>query len=347
MLFADVNQYNATINESQDRELTELSKLLKTLNANVNLRLDKLQGEFTEHLERSKNYVKVYDFKREKLPNETFDCVPMARIVVQPSICIHDISRDMFVSKSIKNTGVWERLLVRLFMTILDLNPDLQVFDIGAQLGQFTLYAAKLGRTSVAVEPFYDNYVRLHASALRENLTERIILVNNGITDHRGDVAQLKMNPKNIGGQRILDNEEASGDEKNVKDKYSLVTIVLDDLISVLPGDFRQAIMKIDIEGYELKAFRHSANLLKRVEIPVILMEWLGKADKSKFPREEIDDFLNFMQSKGYTCRSVFSLNELNRKSYRSWPNDVIFVLNSYFPTLRQSLNSSGRNIYF
>jgi FkbM family methyltransferase len=347
MLVSDISSnthYTTQINANQDKFMIELSQSLKTLATKLNLRLEKLERELGAQIETNKIHLKLYDFSKEKMPsNETFDCVKMANIVVQPILCVHNITGDRFVSKVIKNEGVWERPVVEFFMKVLQSNPTFQVLDIGAQLGQFTIYAAKLGRTSVAVEPFYDNYIRLHASALQNNLTSRIILVNNGISDRPGEVKELRINHDNIGGQGIKDSEEENKKQNEnssaivlVDKKYLLVTITLDDLVSVLPDNFNKAIMKIDIEGYELKAFRHAANLLKRVEVSVILFEWLGKSDTAKFPEQEIEEFFNFMQSLGYVSRSLSNLDELSEKNHGSWPTDVVFVLDSYSPTLKK-----------
>ena len=37
----------------------------------------------------------------------------------------------------------------------------MHLIDVGANVGVFSLYAAKLGRKVVAVEPLKDNYLRL------------------------------------------------------------------------------------------------------------------------------------------------------------------------------------------
>jgi FkbM family methyltransferase len=340
--FVSKSQNTTEINESQDRLINELSQSFEKLGKTLSQRIERLEKELEKKIESEKVYLKLYDFSREKLPpDEKFDCVRMANIVVEPILCIHDLSRDMYVSTSIKSNGVWERSLVEFLMKVLQSNPAFQFLDIGAQLGQFTMYAAKLGRTSVAVEPFYDNYIRLHASALHDNLTSKIILVNNGISDRRGDIKQLRRNNSNIGGQGIKDSDELN-EKKNISDvakndkKYLLVTITLDDLVPVLPDHFNKAIMKIDIEGYEFKAFRRAIKLLKRVEVPVILMEWLGKSDTARFSTQEVDQFFNFMISLGYVSRSLSNLVELSTQNHGGWPTDVVFVLDSYYPTLKK-----------
>ena len=60
---------------------------------------------------------------------------------------------------------------------------DEQVLDIGANIGYYTLLAAKLGQQVVAVEPVLDSIQRLHHAAYIEDVTERIAVVYNGIAD--------------------------------------------------------------------------------------------------------------------------------------------------------------------
>lgn len=128
-----------------------------------------------------------------------------------------------------------------------------------------------MGRKCVTVEPFYDSYIRFHKSVLLQNLQDKIILLTNGISDKRGEFKKLVFLPKNIGGQELLDD---STDYSNLKsesyiknDKYIVETILLDDIIEVLPSDFYDCIMKIDIEGYEYKAFKKASKLFSKLNI--------------------------------------------------------------------------------
>ena len=137
----------------------------------------------------------------------------------------------------------------------------------------------------------YDNYIRLEKFAIIENSIDKIILINNGISDKRGQRKRLHTHASNIGGQGINDKDVTS---INLNDKYELVTIHMDNLVSIVPEDFKHAIMKIDIEGYE--AFKHAKKLLSKVDVPIIFMEWLGKNDVKLFPDRDVNEFLDFMQ---------------------------------------------------
>lgn len=79
---------------------------------------------------------------------------------------------------------------------------DGQVLDIGANIGYYTLLAAKLGQQVVAVEPVLDSIQRLQHAAHAERVTERITVVYNGIADVRTK-ATLRQSGHNQGDSRI------------------------------------------------------------------------------------------------------------------------------------------------
>lgn len=272
-----------------------------------------------------KEHIRIYNMKSKN--NNSFECLK-SKIVysIQTTLCIHDPKRDAYVSKLIKGGGVWEEIFVNLFLVMLGSSNDINLFDFGAQLGEFTLFAAKLGRKVVAVEPFYDSYVRIHKAAQLENTQDRITLVTNGISDKRGELKRLTLDKTNTGGQSIFRSKsiEPSSLQKNsVKDPFIIETIILDDLITVLPKDFKKAIMKMDIEGMELRALTRASRLFETVNILAIMMEWTFQ---KKYTDKEISIFLDFMYNKGYDVSDPLSMHRLERENYRKWPNDLLWI---------------------
>lgn len=79
---------------------------------------------------------------------------------------------------------------------------DEQVVDIGANIGYYTLLAAKLGQQVVAVEPVLDSIERLQHAAHIEEVTERITVVYNAVADVRMK-ATLRQSGHNQGDSRI------------------------------------------------------------------------------------------------------------------------------------------------
>ena len=273
-----------------------------------------------------KNSLNVYDLHKEN--TNRFDCVKSANMNITTTLCLHDLKRDVFISQNIKSYGSWETQILKNFMKILNSNRNIHVFDIGAHIGQFTLYSAKFGRKVIAVEPFYDNFIRIHKAAQLENLTQNIILVINGISDKRGKLEMLKKNEKNIGGQGIDEKFNSSFIEtsKLLKNKYILRTIELDDLILILPENVQEAIIKIDIEGNEIKAFKKAKKLFDRVKFHAVFIEWMGKNRPSLFKENEINNFLDFMYKRNFICINPLNFLVLDRKFWKFWPGDILFI---------------------
>ena len=98
---------------------SKITILLKNLRSIIN---DQSQND---ELDEIKLHLKVYDLN---IPNNNnFECVKSKKIVVQTTICIHDIQRDIFVSGSIKSAGVWEYGLVELFMRMINSKKNINV----------------------------------------------------------------------------------------------------------------------------------------------------------------------------------------------------------------------------
>ena len=79
------------------------------------------------------------------------------------------------------------------------------VFDIGANIGTFSLYAAKVGGASrvLSFEPFPDNY-RMLSNNVERNQLHVVTCVNQAVAGSRG-IRTLRLDPSDSGshGERI------------------------------------------------------------------------------------------------------------------------------------------------
>jgi len=119
----------------------------------------------------SQRWCSVYNTTPEV--DESFDCI---RLLIKPSttVCLHPDDDDVHVSRHLRQDGLWEPHIVRLFQNLLFQNPHLGVIDIGAHIGQYSLLAATMGRRVVAVEPHVASLRRLH-KAVKINNVERLV----------------------------------------------------------------------------------------------------------------------------------------------------------------------------
>ena len=107
----------------------------------------------------------VYD-ARDELPElvdfaagvDCFDLATTPSVVV----CPYPDTDDRHLSQPLRTHGVWEPHIVRLFQAALLTDSQLGVYDVGANVGQYALLAAAMGRRVVAVEPYRPNIYRLH-----------------------------------------------------------------------------------------------------------------------------------------------------------------------------------------
>ena len=161
-----------------------------------------------------------------------------------------------------------------------------------------------------------------------------ITLVVNGISDKAGEVKRLSTVPKNVGGQSILDSSNMAGllNETVIRsDKYLIETITMNNLVDILPNDYKKVIMKIDIQNYEIKAFKKSDQLFKTLDILAIFLEWDDKKNAKIFPNSnEIEEFLENLYSKNYTPRDPNGYHKLNRNEWKIWPYDIIWVRDDF-----------------
>jgi len=203
---------------------------------------------------------------------------------------------------------------------------------VGAQIGQYSLFAAAMGRKVVTVEPFYDNILRIHKAAFLEKTFKNIILIKNAISNKRNETKLLTSNQINIGGQSLLDNKDKiyKMDKNN---KYLVETILFDDIVPYLPYKndstkerFKKAILKIDIEGFEPFAFEHASLLFDTLDIRIIFMEW-GNLPKQTNEHDKIRAMMEFLYSRDY---QAFVDNKLlNKNNWMNWPWDIVWKKNN------------------
>ena len=157
------------------------------------------------------------------------------------------------------------------FMSHVNKYSDALVMDIGAQIGQYSLLAAKAGRKVVTVEPFKENILRLHKASTMDKTQSRITLIKNALSNKRNEIKRLQPNSNNLGGQGLNPNEKVyTKQELEVDDGYLVETILWDDMLPFIPKNdkgekYEHVIIKIDIEGFEPFAFLNSTKFFSYV----------------------------------------------------------------------------------
>jgi FkbM family methyltransferase len=229
--------------------------------------------------------IAIFDLSKALEPVELYSpikCKTSREIFVIATLCVHDIERDIHVSGSIWRDGIWEPHIMQSYMEYIKNNPEWLIMDVGAQIGQYSLLPAKMGRQVLTVEPFYDNVLRIHKAAKTDNTTYHITLITNALSNNRKEIKMLQPQGENIGGQSLVENKNKVIKKEDVlatdpKAKYFVETVLFDDIVPYVPvktdgSKYKKAILKIDIEAFEPYAFQHASILFDTLDIRIIFM---------------------------------------------------------------------------
>ncbi len=155
------------------------------------------------------------------------------------------------------------------------------VLDIGANIGNHTSYFSSMFSRIHAFEPNPDAFQLLQFNA-RTFTKNNVICYNVGISD-QPDVLRLAIDPNNIGSSNFLD---------KTSENYRECTLsTIDRIVNI---NETVSLIKVDVEGYELKALKGLSCIILR-DFPMIVFEQLmGEFTHNTSPAIE------FLSSYGY-----------------------------------------------
>lgn len=164
------------------------------------------------------------------------------------------------------------------------------VLDIGANIGNHTIFFAKMFQKVYAFEPNPVTYEVLKINSNFVSETKNIELFNFGLSDIDGTLPFF-INHSNIGGSAIAENNETLENIIDVSVKK------LDDL--TILNDENVSLIKIDVEGHELKVLKGAKNTLCK-NMPAILFEQQASdiADGSS-------EVIKFLEELGYSFFTI------------------------------------------
>ena len=142
------------------------------------------------------------------------------------------------------------------------LKGTITVIDVGSNVGYFTISIAKyLDNTSkiLSIEPSEQNIARMKKVLQHGAIVQKIEIVNAGASDSN-NVGYLKIDQKNPSNNQISSIKEGC------------LEIKLRTLDSICSGIEDIALVKIDVQGYELKVLNGATKLIAE-HLPILLIE--------------------------------------------------------------------------
>lgn len=167
--------------------------------------------------------------------------------------------------------------------------PDEVMFDIGANVGMYSVYAAKISNARVfAFEPESQNYSELNRNIFLNQLNGRVTAYNLAVSD-RFDISTLFLSHfcpgfahHDFGENRWVSDMEV-GDHVLKRDErieQGCTSVKLDEVID--QGYFPQPQhIKVDVDGFEWKVIEGGRTTLQAPELKTVLIETDNKIAES------------------------------------------------------------------
>lgn len=211
------------------------------------------------------------------------------QLVELPEFKMYVSADDDFVGGSILRERAYEPHIASLFRQYLC--PGMNVLDIGANMGYFSLFAASLvgpeGRV-YSWEPSSENVKLLCASRL-QNRFSNIEVIQAAAASQPGVLTYFP----NFSNGVVAGMSEAR--PENLASAQTVMALRIDDY---LPANATIGFIKIDVEGYEYEALKGALNTIRR-SLPVIVSEFSPKLLQAASGISG-RDFLQFFVDLGY-----------------------------------------------
>jgi len=226
--------------------------------------------------------------------NQHFKLSGVVLIDVQGSKIYVD-SRDTGVAPFLLKWGIHEKYETMLFKKLI--KKGMVVVDIGANFGYYTLLAARLvgdeGKV-FAFEPDPYNYSLL-AKNIGANGYNNVIPVQKAIL-HKSGKMKLFLDKNNLGAHSLSEPIPSN------KGGSILVEVIsLDEFFK--DKDYTIDVIKMDVEGSEMKVLQGMTNLInKNDNLKIITEFWpIGLRKSGSSPTE----FLNKLKEYGFTLYQI------------------------------------------
>jgi FkbM family methyltransferase len=156
---------------------------------------------------------------------------------------------------------------------IASFSPGATLFDIGANIGLYSLLAAKKGLRVVAFEPESQNFAVMNANVYLNSLDDRISTLNVALSD-RNCLDYLYMPAFSCGtafNQFGVPPQETDETSRNGF-KQAVISYTMDNFIKKFPQSAPTHI-KIDVDGIEAKIIAGAAETIENPHVQSMLVE--------------------------------------------------------------------------
>jgi FkbM family methyltransferase len=181
-------------------------------------------------------------------------------------ILVTDKTVDYGNSSFQKNTEIWEKESLNYFFNLINKNEKVNIVDIGANVGLYSLYAKYLPNSQFySYEPYKFTYDLLNENIKLNNITN-VNTYNIGLGDKKGKTI-LNVCLSNDGLNTMGTNPLRFND-------ISSIEVEIDTLDNIFyNNNIKVDYIKIDTEGYEYNILKGGEKTIKKYK-PIIQLEY-------------------------------------------------------------------------
>lgn len=179
-----------------------------------------------------------------------------------------------YIGRLVVANGFYDDLVLRcLFEQTFAARRDAfrrgTALDVGANIGNHSLWLARFFHTVIAFEP-NPVCVRLFEANVLMNRLDNVTLLPHALSD-RDDTALLHANLQgNLGGSSLAESARAGATQS-----FPIRLLRGDDALAGMTGAAPVRLIKLDVEGHEHAALHGLEQTLRR-DLPLVLFESMG-----------------------------------------------------------------------
>jgi len=239
-------------------------------------------------------------------------CFRRAKVVTRITDFDGDMAISLRLSEHMQRRIFWmdyyNQDIVALLKNIL--RPGMVVIDVGANIGEITLVAAKLvgdaGRV-VAFEPMSDMAASLQRN-IQDNHLNQVVVAQLGLADTAGTAPIYASCGQGESGDEHHGLGSLYGAKSSTNSPVQTIQLTTLDAYLQEHPVARVDVIKIDIEGAELPCLKGAANTLK-YHHPILVVEIQEQTSSVAGYRQE--DILDYLESFGYRFHTIGKLGKL------------------------------------
>jgi FkbM family methyltransferase len=195
------------------------------------------------------------------------------------------------------------------------MSPEDLFVDIGANVGSYTLLACRaVGARGYAFEPIPATYARLFENIRLNQIENRVTCLNIGIGSAPGTI-------KFTAGLDTMNHVLADGEIDPSALDVKVVT--LDSILA----NADPALIKIDVEGYEMPVLEGASQTLKKQSLHSVIMELNGSGARYSYQESKIVEMMRDYGFAGYSYEPFGrTLRQMDGKKLDS--GNTLFIRN-------------------